>query len=125
LVEQRVGVPGVDVGIPASPFMPRVVWTWKHVGKDSLEHDADPVPAHAAIVDIVGWTLEVQLEAESLDVVGDRGLQVFHDEERTDGSEVFRCFGAGVHALELPSGAGLRLTAPASRCTSRSSPWRR
>ena len=33
LVEQRVGVQGVDVGIPASPSVPGVVGTWKHVGK--------------------------------------------------------------------------------------------
>ena len=84
LFEERVGVQGVDVRVPTSPFVPGVVWTWKHVGKDSLEHDADPIPAHLAIVDIDRWTLEVQLEAEALDVVGDRGLQVLHDEEWTN-----------------------------------------
>src|SRR5256885_16881708 len=84
LVEQRVGVQGVDVSIPASPSVPGVVWTGKHLGKDSLEHDADPVPAYVAIVHVFGWALEVQLETEALDVVGDRGLQVLHDEERTN-----------------------------------------
>jgi len=49
-----------------------------------------------AIVDVVGWTLEVQLEAEALDVVGDRSLQVLHDEERADRSEIsFQPFGVG------------------------------
>jgi hypothetical protein len=32
--------------------------------------------------------LEVELEAEALAVVGDRGLQVLYDEVRPDGSEI-------------------------------------
>ncbi len=32
LLEQSVGVKGIDVGIPASPFVPEVVGTGKHVG---------------------------------------------------------------------------------------------
>src|SRR5712691_12240688 len=54
LVEQQVGVQGVDVSIPASPSVPGVVWTGKDIGKDSLEHDADRVANHLAIVKIVG-----------------------------------------------------------------------
>jgi hypothetical protein len=74
LFEEHVGVQGVDVRIPTSPSMSGVVWTWQHVGKDGLEHDADPVSAHSTVVRAVVWTLEVKLEAEALDVVGDRGL---------------------------------------------------
>src|SRR5712671_7381473 len=66
LVEERVGVQGVDVRVPTSPFVPGVVWTWKHVGKDRLEHDADPIPAHAGVVRVIAWTLEVELKAEAL-----------------------------------------------------------
>ena len=78
--------------------MPGVVWTRKHVGKDGLEKDADPVAVHVAIVDVAVWTLEVELKAEALDVVRDRGLQVLHDEERTDRNEIpARLF--GVRAL--------------------------
>src|SRR4051812_27536586 len=74
LVEQRVGVEGIDVRVPTSPFVPGVIWLWKHVGRDRLEHDADAIPAHAGVVRIVGWTLEVEPEAEALDVVRDRDL---------------------------------------------------
>jgi hypothetical protein len=45
LVEERVGVQGVDVRVPTSPFVPGVVWLWKHVGQYRLEHDADAIPA--------------------------------------------------------------------------------
>src|SRR5262245_60606340 len=76
LVAKHVGVEGVDVGIPASPFVAGAVWTWKHVGKDRLEHDADPVSAHSAVVRVSVWTLEVKLEAEALDIEGDRGLEI-------------------------------------------------
>src|SRR6185295_18993805 len=41
LVEERVGVQGVDIRVPTSPFVPGMVWLWKHVGQDRLEHDAD------------------------------------------------------------------------------------
>jgi hypothetical protein len=34
------------------------------------------------------WTLEVELEAEALAVVGDRGLQILHDEGRPDRREI-------------------------------------
>src|SRR5215831_16834618 len=71
LVKERVGVQRVDVRIPPSPPMSGVVWLWKHVGKDGLEHDADPVSAHLAVVRVVVRTLEVELEAEALDIVGD------------------------------------------------------
>src|SRR5258705_799083 len=88
LVEERVGVQGVDVGVPTSPFVPGVVWPWKHVGQDHLEHDADAVAAHSGVVRVVGWTLEVELKAKALDVVGDRDLQGFHDEKRPDRREI-------------------------------------
>jgi hypothetical protein len=88
LVEKRVGVQSVDVRIPTSPFVSAAVWTWKHVGKDGLEHDADSVSAHSAVVRVLVWTLEVKLEAEALDVVGDRSLQILHDEERIDRNEI-------------------------------------
>src|SRR5438105_14581674 len=96
---------------------------------DGLEHDADRVPAHVAIVHVAWWTLEIQLEAEALDVVGDRGLQVLHDEERTDGSEVHA---RGVirfshRRAQRPVASGVRygpswsearrVGAPANRCT--------
>src|SRR5262245_13119105 len=49
LVEERVGVKRVDVRVPTGPFVAGVVWTWKHIGEDRLEHNADPVPAHASV----------------------------------------------------------------------------
>src|SRR4249919_1604267 len=55
LLEERVRVECVDVRVPASPFVPGVVWTWKHVRDDGLEHDADTIPAHAGVVRVVGW----------------------------------------------------------------------
>src|SRR5262245_61929509 len=70
LVEERVGVQRVDVRIPTSPPVSSVVWTRKHVGKDGLEKDTDPVSAHLAIVHISVRTLEVELKPEALDVVG-------------------------------------------------------
>src|SRR5437867_233347 len=88
LVEERVGVQGVDVRVPTGPFVPGVVWTRKHVWKDGLEHDADPIPANSGVVRVALWTLEVQLEAEALAVVGDRGQQVAQDDERSDRSEI-------------------------------------
>src|SRR4029079_4501537 len=84
LVEERVGVERVDVGIPTGPWVPGVVRTGKHVGKDRLEHDADPIPADAGVVRVVLRTLEVEPEAEALAVVGNRSLQVLDEEERTD-----------------------------------------
>src|SRR5512143_3253944 len=102
LGKQDVGVAGVDVGIPPSPFVTGVVGTGMHVGPDRLEHDADPVPTHVTVVDVVGRPLEIQREAEALDVVRDRGLQILHDEERADRSEIsFYCRGARVH-LPIP-----------------------
>jgi hypothetical protein len=78
--------------------MSGVVWTRKHFAKDGLEKDANPVSAHLAIVHVSVWTLEVKLKAEALDVVGDRGLEVLHDKERTDRNEIpTRLF--GVRAL--------------------------
>ena len=68
--------------------MSGVVWLWENVGKDGLEHDADPVSAHMAVVRVSFRTLEVKLEAEALDVVGDRGLEILHDEEWTDRREI-------------------------------------
>src|SRR6185295_10782644 len=88
LVEERVGVKGVDVRVPTSPFVPGLVWLWKHVGQDRLEHDADAIPAHSGVVRVIARTLEVELKAEALDVIHDRGLQVFHDEERADRREI-------------------------------------
>ena len=67
----------------------RVVGTWKHVGNDSLEEDADPIPGHAGVERLVAGTLEVELKAEAVNVISDRGPQVLHDEERTDRHEVF------------------------------------
>src|SRR3954469_6380871 len=94
LFEEHVGVRSVDVGIPTSPFMPGVVWTWQHVWKNGLEHDAGLVAAHPAVVRVILWTLEVQLETEALDVIRDRRLQVLDDEERSDRREVsVRLFG--------------------------------
>src|SRR5262245_41470584 len=88
LGKERIGVRRVDVGIPTRPFMPSVVWTRKHVGTDGLEHDADPVPAHSGIERAAVWTLEVELEAEALAVVSNRGLQILHDEERSNRNEI-------------------------------------
>src|SRR5688572_21746655 len=88
LVEERVGVQGVDVGVPTSPFVTGVVWLWKHVGQNRLEHDADAVPAYSGVVRVVVWTLEVELKAEALDVVRDRDLQVLHYEKRADRREI-------------------------------------
>src|SRR5262249_125273 len=88
LVEEGIGVQGVDVRVPTGPSVPRVVRTGKHVGRDGLEHDPDPVPAHSGVVLAVVRTLEVEVEAEALAVVGDRGLQVLYDEERTDRREI-------------------------------------
>jgi len=48
-----------------------VVGTRKHVGKDFLEHDADPIPAHAGVVHVALRTIEVELEAEALAVERD------------------------------------------------------
>src|SRR5215216_6389721 len=88
LVEERVRVQRVDVRIPTSPWMASVIGTWKHVGQNRLEHDADPIPAHSGVVRIAVRTLEVELEAEALAIVGDRRLQVLHDEERTDRNKI-------------------------------------
>lgn len=68
LLDERVRVQGVDVLIPTRPFVPGAVWRWKQVRKDGLEYDADAVSAHAAIVRVRVWTLEVTLETEALDV---------------------------------------------------------
>ena len=53
LVEQHI-----DQGYRCSIREPiRAGWfDMEDVGNDGLEHDADPVPAHLAIVHIVGWT---------------------------------------------------------------------
>jgi len=69
-----------------------VVRLWENVRKDGLEHDADPVSAHMAVVRVSVRTLEVKLEAEALDVVGDRGPKIFDDETRTDRGEIPTCF---------------------------------
>src|SRR6267142_4036684 len=90
LVEERIRVHAVDVRVRRGPFVPGVVWTGQHVGRDGLEHDADPIPAHSGPKRAVVWTLEVELKAEALAVVGDRGLQVLHDEGRPDRSEISR-----------------------------------
>src|SRR6516165_6387067 len=87
-ITPKDGRPSVYVRIPTSPSMSGVVWLWENVGKDGLEHDADPVSAHMAVVRVPVRTLEVKLEAEALDVVGDRSPEIFHDEERTDRSEI-------------------------------------
>jgi len=60
----------------------RMVGTRKHVRKASLEHDADPIPAHACVVQIVVRTLEIELEAEALAVERDRCV------ERSQGIEL-------------------------------------
>src|SRR6266700_3534709 len=86
--KKRVGVQSVDVRIPTRPSVSGVVWLWENVRKDGLEHDADPVSAHMAVVRVSVRTLEVKLEAEALDVVGDRGLEILHDEARIDRSEI-------------------------------------
>src|SRR5262249_46555943 len=88
LVEERVGIQSVDICIPASPSVSGGVWLWQYVRKNGLEHDADSVSAHLAVVHVSLRTLEVELKAEALDVVGNRGLEVPHDEERTDGDEI-------------------------------------
>src|SRR5215471_12903685 len=89
LVEERIRVHAVDVRVRRGPFVPGVVWTGRHVGRDGLEHDTDPIPAHTGPERAVLWTLEVELEAETLTVVGHRGLQVLHDEGRPDRHEVY------------------------------------
>jgi hypothetical protein len=61
---------------------------WENFGKDGLEHDADPVSAYMAVEWVSVRTLKVELEAEALDVVGDRGLEIPHDEARIDRSEI-------------------------------------
>src|SRR5437870_4744753 len=122
LVEERVGVQGVDVRVPTSPFVPCVVWLWKHVGQDRLEHDADPIPAHSGVVRAVVRTLEVELEAEALAVVGDRGLQVLHDEERADRREislrlfVLRAVRSGVCGVRAHSGSHCSVASGADHC---------
>ena len=88
LTEKHVGVQCVEVRIPTSPFVSGVVWLREHVWKDGLEHDADSISAYMSVVRVSFRTLEVKLEAESLNIVGDRGLEVLHDEERTDRSEI-------------------------------------
>jgi hypothetical protein len=48
------------------------------------------------------WTLEIELEAEALAVVTDRGLEILHDEGRPDRREipirvfVLRAGGSGI-----------------------------
>src|SRR5262249_549664 len=79
----------INVRIWRSPFVTAVVWERRHVGGDGLEHDADPIPAHSGPERAVVWTLEVELKAEALAVVGNRSLQVLHDERRPDRREVF------------------------------------
>src|SRR5262249_13788988 len=96
LVEERVGVQGVDVRVPTSPFVSSVIWTRKHVGNDGLEHDADPIATHLAVVHVVVWPLEVELEAHVVGVIGRRRLQVFHDEGRTDRNEISSRLFAGL-----------------------------
>src|SRR5262249_54037894 len=49
LIEERVRVQRVNVRVPTSPWVARVVRAWKHIGKDFLKHDADPIPAHAGV----------------------------------------------------------------------------
>ena len=64
------------------------VGKWKHVGTDFLEVDADLISRDFAPDRAVVWTLVVDLEAEALDVEGDRGLQVLHDEVWCNRNEV-------------------------------------
>src|SRR5262245_4981836 len=87
-VEECIRVHAVDVRVRRGPFVPGVVWTGQYVGRDGLEHDADPIPAHSGPERTAVWTLEVELKAEALAVVGDRGLQVLHDEGRPDRREI-------------------------------------
>ena len=73
LVEERVGIERMDVGVPAGLLVPSVVRLRQHVRRDRLQHDADAVSAHAAVVGVVVRPLEVELKPEALDVVRDRG----------------------------------------------------
>src|SRR5437899_6325683 len=71
LVEERIRVHAVDVRVRRGPFVTGVVWTGRHVGRDGLEHDTDPILANSGPEWAIVRTLEVELEAEALAVVGD------------------------------------------------------
>jgi hypothetical protein len=65
-----------------------VIGTWKHVGTDFLEVDADRIPRDFGPERAVVRTLVVELEAEALALEGDRGLQVLHDEVWCNRNEI-------------------------------------
>jgi hypothetical protein len=70
------------------PFVAGMVGTREQVREDGLEHEAEAFPAHLPIVHVAFGVLEVELEAEPVDVATDRGLQILYDEARGDGKEV-------------------------------------
>jgi hypothetical protein len=79
-------------------------------------NEAHPISADASVVHVAFRPLEVELKAEALAVVGDRGLQVLHDEERTDRDEIStRCFGVGPFVAVVVE---LMLSAPIVRILS-------
>src|SRR5262245_50616820 len=88
LVEERIRIHAVDVRVRRGPFVAGVVWTGQHVGRDRLWHDTDPIPAHSGPERAPVRALEVELEAEAVAVIGDRSLQVLHDEGRPDRHEI-------------------------------------
>ena len=68
--------------------MPGVIGYGHHLRRDGFEHDPHPIAAHAGPEWTVAWTLEVELEAEAVTVIIDRGLQVSDDEGRSDRREI-------------------------------------
>src|SRR4029079_8446433 len=88
LVEERIRVRAVDVRVRGGPRVPGVVWTGQHVRRHGLEHDPDSIPAHSGPERAVVRPLEVELKTETLAIEVDRGLQVSHDEVRSDRDEV-------------------------------------
>ena len=57
LCVQRVRIVRADVGVPASPFVTRMIRLWMDLGRDGLDHEHYPVaPDDGALVVSVSIT---------------------------------------------------------------------
>ncbi len=87
LCVQRVGVAGVDVGVPPGPFVARMVRLWMDLRGDGLEHKHDLVASDEG-PEVVGWFVAASFveELESqFGLIEVEGLaQVVNDEEGGD-----------------------------------------
>ena len=84
LCVQCVGIVGVDVGVPAGPFVARVVRLGMDLRRDGLEHEHDPVASNdgeEVISGSVASALIANVEPQLGLVEGKRSGQVVDDEK--------------------------------------------